>query len=380
MYWFGVAALFYTFLGYQLLIQILSKLCPKKPAIRDWTSPPSLCVVVAACNEEKRIGTRINNLLASDYPSLRILVVSDGSTDSTAQRVIDIKNQKIQLIVSPNRSGKPACLNLALAQVTEEIVVFADARQRFATDTISRLVAHFSDPKIGAVSGSLEIDPSVSTTGQGVDAYWRLERSLRSAESKLDSCIGCTGAVYAIRRELFQTIPEDTILDDVVIPMKIAMQGYRVIFEPAALAIDPQPLEPKLECSRKTRTLAGNFQMLIRYPEWLLPWRNRLWWQLISHKYLRLSGPPVLLLVFFANLGMAGIPIYRFLFAAQFMFYLLAFAGMIFGSRKYALFHMPAGFVFLNAMIVRGFLHFLKGTPTGVWTQVQTDSRFQGRR
>jgi len=238
--------------------------------------------------------------------------------------------------------------------------VFADARQDFAQDTISRLVSNFSDPQVGAVSGSLSIDPSKSSIGEGVDAYWKLEKQLRADESRLDSCVGCTGAVYAIRRELFEPIPGDTLLDDVVIPMRISLKKHRVIFDASAIAYDPQTLEPESEKIRKKRTLAGNFQMLFRYPGWLLPWRNRLWWQLISHKYLRIVSPAFLVLVLASNALLVSSPFYLLVLVLQGLFYLLAFVGMALPSLENRLFSFPAGFLFLNIMAVRGLAYYLR--------------------
>jgi cellulose synthase/poly-beta-1,6-N-acetylglucosamine synthase-like glycosyltransferase len=207
----------------------------------------------------------------------------------------------------------------------------------------------------------LMIETAATSVGGGVDAYWRLEKLIRAAESKVDSSIGCTGAVYAIRRNLFHPIPADTLLDDVVIPMQIALQNYRIAFEPGAIAFDPQSLEPERERIRKQRTLAGNFQMLFRNAGWLLPWRNRLWWQLISHKYFRLGGPLFLLVLFVSNVMLIEKPFYRYLLIGQCLFYLFALCGTLFKARKFFCFSAPAGFVFLNLMTIRGFFYFIGG-------------------
>jgi hypothetical protein len=198
-----------------------------------------------------------------------------------------------------------------------------------------------------------------------------LEKFIRHSESQLDSAIGCTGAVYAIRRTLFRPIPPDTILDDVVIPMQIVLQKYRVTFEPAAVAFDPQSLEPERERIRKRRTLAGNFQMLFRYFRWIFPWHNRLWWQLISHKYLRLAGPFLMLLILLTNLAMLSLPLYQLLLAGQILFYAVAMIGIFFSRKKSLLFSAPAGFVFLNVAVLSGFwLYFCRPARSG-WQTVQ---------
>ena len=297
------------------------------------------------------------------YPVL----VSDGSTDDTVARVNALAHPRVTLLVERVRCGKACALNIAVAAARGEIIVLADARQSFLPETILQLARHFQDSPVGAVSGALEIDPAASSVGGGVDAYWRLEKFIRAAESRWDSAIGCTGAVYAIRRQAFQPIPTDTILDDVVIPMQISNQGLRVLFDATARAFDPQPLEPSHEQVRKRRTLAGNFQMLLRYPGWLLPWRNRLWWQLISHKYLRLLAPFFLLGLLLANSALLEIPLYQFLFLGQCFFYGCALIGLVFTSLRVACFSLPAGFVFLNWMTLTGLWHFVRGTHRQGW-------------
>lgn len=370
VFWLGLILLLHTFLGYGLIITFLARLVPKRPAQSADFVLPDITIVIVAHNEDARIGARIGNLLDSDYPSekLRILVVSDGSTDQTAAFVTALGNPRVSLLSSTERRGKAAGLNEGVAACASPIVVFTDSRQRFATDTIRRLVAHFADPSVGAVSGSLEIGPSRSSVGEGVDIYWRYEKILRAAESRLDSCIGCTGAVYAIRRSLFTALPEDTILDDVVIPMRIAQKGYRVLHDPAATAFDPQPLEPAAERIRKRRTLAGNFQMLFRHPAWLTPLGHRLWWQLISHKYLRVLAPWFLFTTLLANIPLLGAPFYRVTFYAQLALYSLAAFGICFPSLKGRLFSIPAGFVFLNARAVQALWHYLRGADLHRWS------------
>lgn len=364
-FWASAAVLFYTFLGYGCFIRWLARATP-----RPWDKAgldAHVSVVVVVHNEERRIRARLENLLASDYPAehLEILVVSDGSTDATPSVVESFAN--VRLLKRGTRTGKAACLNAALAEASGSIVVFADARQQFAPGTIRELVANFADPSVGAVSGALEIVRSEKGAGSGLDRYWDLEKKIRHAEAKFDSCIGCTGAVYAIRRTLFTPIPEETILDDVLIPMTIATRGYRVVFDPSAWARDTQPLEPALEKIRKQRTLAGNFQLFAQRPEWVLPWRNRLWWQLISHKLLRLAAPLFLLTVLVSSALLShGMP-YLAAFLIQSSLYLLGVVGLLLPGKRIRFLSVPAGFLFLNLMTVRGFLRYLKAPGAGSW-------------
>jgi len=361
----STALLAYSVAGYPWLMRHLARAAAARP-LHELEKWPAVTCVVVAFDEAARIGARVENLLASDYPDLRVIVVSDGSTDGTAARARAVDAARVLVLEQPERSGKAAGLNAALAHSQSDLVVFADARQRFEAGTIRRLARHFADPEVGAVSGSLEIEPSASGVGRAVDTYWRIEKRLREDEARFDSCIGCTGAVYALRRALFTPIPADTLLDDVVIPMQAAAAGARVLHDPEALAFDPQPLDPAREQERKCRTLAGNFQMLFRYPHWLLPWRNRLWWQLISHKYLRLTWPLLLVAALWSSVALAWHPALRLVALAQLAAYALAGLGMLTGSKRRAL-SLPAGFVFLNVAIVRACWRYLAGSDLHHW-------------
>jgi cellulose synthase/poly-beta-1,6-N-acetylglucosamine synthase-like glycosyltransferase len=362
LFWASVALLAYTFLGYQLLIGLLGRR-PRRPAPRLCPAPERVAVIIVAHNEEARIPARIENLRESPLP-LEIAVCSDGSTDATAMQA---RLAGVRVFDFPLRRGKSACLSDAIPLLDAPVVVLTDSRQRFTPETIPRLLRHFGDPAVGAVSGILRTGNAQTAAGAGVSLYWRMETAVRQSESDFDSCVGCTGAVYAIRRSLFEPIPADTILDDVVIPMTIALSGHRVLYDSEAEAFDAQPLDPRAEIRRKARTLAGNFQMLFRHPAWLLPWKNRLAWQLTSHKYLRLAGPALLLCAIASSACLARNPVYRIAFGAQILLYLLAAAGLAIPSLRIRLFSIPAGFLFLNFMILRGLIRFLFGPAGGAW-------------
>lgn len=368
LFWTAGAVLFFTFAGYPLLMRWLGR---KPIRVAPWPADdwPTVTGVVVAYNEAQRIGTRVENLLGSDYPpeKLRVIVVSNGSTDDTAERVRALGDSRVTVLEQAGRAGKATGLNEGLARCHSEIVVFSDARQRFEPFTIRQLVRHFADPAVGAVSGSLEIEPSAHGVASAVDAYWRMEKRLRADEARFDSCLGCTGAVYAIRRELFRPIPEDTVLDDVVIPMQIAEQNRRVLHDSEAIAYDPQTLDPEREKVRKQRTLAGNFQMLFRYPRWLLPWKHRLWWQLIAHKYLRLTAPPMLAMALLTSFALRASPFYRLALCGQIFFYTLAMAGTA-TRLKSRLLSLPAGFLFLNATTARALWDYLSRPNLHLWT------------
>lgn len=369
VFWGSFAVVFYTFLGYPIFIGVLSRL-KRRHVHPPQAFAPTVSVVLVAYNEAQRIRARIENIFATGHPAekLELIVYSDGSNDETPNLIQSFPDKRVHAILSNQRSGKAKGLNASVAVAKGEIIVFCDARQKFNAATIPNLVRNFADTKIGAISGNYSIEKSDSSVGGGVDAYWKLEKFIRNAEAKWDSSIGCTGAIYAIRRELFRPLPSDVLLDDVVIPMTIAEQGYRIGFDDDAISLDPMNIEASRENRRKKRTLAGNFQMLFRFPHWLLPWKNRLWWQLISHKYLRIFAPFFLATLFIANACLISLPVYRALLACQVVFYGLACIGLIFQSLKLRVISIPTGFCFLNLMTVGGFWNYLRGTyREGKW-------------
>jgi poly-beta-1,6-N-acetyl-D-glucosamine synthase len=221
--------------------------------------------------------------------------VSDGSTDGT-RSVLAPYRDAVRLIELP-QGGKPTAVNAGAAAATGDLLVFADARQRFAPDAIRQLVANFADPRIGGVSGELVLESPVdpeggdSTISEGVGLYWKYEKWLRRHESRIASTLGATGAIYALRRSLWRPLPAEALLDDVLAPMRIVLAGYRMVFDDEAKAFDRPEVDSATESRRKTRTLAGNYQILSLEPRILLPFGNPVWGQYVSHKLGRLLVP-----------------------------------------------------------------------------------------
>lgn len=339
LFWVSVAFVLYVYVGYPALLALWTRLrgsaASAAPAARPVAIDlPGISVIIAARNEARRLPARIDNLLASDYPPSRIeiIVASDGSTDDTARALAPYAN-RVRLLMLPPR-GKAGALNAAVLHATNPILVFADARQRFAPDAIRRLVAPFADPRIGAVSGELLIDPSASTIGDGVGAYWKYEKWLRRREAIVGSTLGVTGAIYAMRRWLWQPLPLDTLLDDVLGPLRVVLRGYRVVFASGARAFDGAAADASAELRRKVRTLAGNFQLLAHEPRLLLPGVNPVWLQFLSHKIGRLLVPYALVAIFLTSAALAPrSAFYVAAVAAQLAFVALAVYGAVLDRR-----------------------------------------------
>jgi cellulose synthase/poly-beta-1,6-N-acetylglucosamine synthase-like glycosyltransferase len=354
-----LALIGYSFAGYPMLMGLLARCCPKpwKEAVEP---EKGLSIVLCVHNTEAIIRQRLENLLECTWEGpLEIIVVCDDCTDGTVKVIQALAAPQVRVLETQTKGGKPAGLNLALPKCSHEIVVLADARQSFAKDALQKLAAPFADTEVGAVSGLLEIAASQAGGGRGVDLYWRLETKLRAFEGRFDSVIGCTGAICAIRRDLFEPLPSDTLLDDVVIPMRIAHRGHRVIYEPAAKAYDPQQLEPEKEKRRKLRTLVGNFQMIERYPEWMLPWQNRLWWMLISHKYLRLLVPWLMIAALVLSVIGAGQPFVRVILILQVLCYAAGVLGSVVKGIQSRFVSIPAGFLLLQASCFMAFFAYV---------------------
>jgi len=374
-FWLAFSLLLYVYIGYPLLIWLRARV--HEQAYRRVDSEPLVSVIVVAYNEAQRIERRIENLLSLDYPrqKLEIVVASDGSTDGTDTRARWFERAGVRVRAFETRRGKAAVLNDVVPLARGEIVVLADARQRFASDALRALVADFADRRVGAVSGELEIrtrsNDAGTTIGAGSSFYWRYEKFIRRNESRSNSTVGVTGAVYAIRRELFETIPDDTVLDDVLIPMRIVSHGYRVLFEPAARAYDLAAVSPRQEFVRKVRTIAGMFQLFAR-EHWLLnPFRNGVWFETLSHKGLRLLTPLLHAALLVANVGLVAIPVYRWILAAQIAFYLAAVLAHLVGQRRTVwLMRVPYTICLMVWATVVGFVYFVTRQQQVTWERV----------
>lgn len=334
IFWVSLGVIAYVYVGYPLLAALWARVVhrrPRKAALGQVTSWPSISIVVAARNEAVRLPARVANLLDITYPGSReVIVVSDGSTDDPAEALRRFGSH-VRLIELP-AGGKPLALNAGVAAATGEILVFADARQLFSAEALVEMVANLADPQVGGVTGELMLDTGQSrtdsTVGDGVGLYWRYEKWLRRSESLIWSTIGVTGAIYAMRRRLWRPLPADTLLDDVLAPMRLVLGGSRVVFEERARAHDHASKTASAEARRKVRTLAGNYQLLAREPRLLLPIANPVWIQFVSHKLGRLAVPWALVGTLLSAGLLAGEGwLYAAAFAGQAVFYGLAAYG-----------------------------------------------------
>jgi cellulose synthase/poly-beta-1,6-N-acetylglucosamine synthase-like glycosyltransferase len=340
---------------------------------RYLTDGQKVSVVIACHDEAVRIKNKLLELLSSPQACFidEILIGSDGSNDDIAASIAALNDPRIRLVEFSNRRGKPAVLNDLVPQCRNEILVLCDARQILSDNAIPELLANFADPKVGVVSGELMFRQSSndSTAGHGIGAYWRYEKMIRRAEAQFRSVPGATGAVYAIRREAFQKIPDSTLLDDVVIPMVAVTQGWRCVFERNAIAWDVPSDSLGREAVRKRRTIAGAAQLIVHHPSWLLPWKNPIWLEFVSHKILRLVSPALLLIVAVTNILLVSQLPYSLLLLGQISFYYSAFAGWLCQrlGRPSSIFGVQALFLMLNVTTVAALFDAIRGRFRVTW-------------
>lgn len=369
LFFISLALVAYTYLGYPLVILIWGALFPKRVEKRYRSRPVS--VVIAARDEEINIKARIENLLVQDYPPemLEIIVVSDGSTDRTVEIARRFEDEGVEVLELPGKQGKAAALNVGVESASHDIVLFADARQTFGPNVIAELVSLFNDETIGAVSGELMIEPAIgSEVSRGVGLYWEYEKLIRRNESAVCSVVGATGSIYAIRKKLFVPLAPHTILDDLLIPMRIVLAGYRVLFARSARAYDLSSATVRSEFARKVRTLAGNFQAMAMEPRLLNPRHNPIFFQFISHKVGRLVAPYFCLCALVTSALLPGTA-YAVAFWLQAAFYA---AGLLsrtpLGRRRGGgVLRVAWTFTMLNAAAVAGLWAFVTGRSRVVW-------------
>jgi cellulose synthase/poly-beta-1,6-N-acetylglucosamine synthase-like glycosyltransferase len=375
--WIGVTVaafglLFYTYAGYPVLLWLLSRL---KPPLRELRSSymewPRVSVLISAHNEEQTIGARIENLFALDYPRdrIEILIGSDGSTDRTAEIVTSYPD--VRLLSFAQRRGKASVLNDLVAAACGEIAVLTDANTFFQPDAVRHLVQALSHRRHGSVAvGQLEIR-SASERGNLDGSYWRLETWIKTLESHVGGLLGANGAIYAFRRERYQPLPPQAIVDDFLIPMLMRLRfGDGIFFVPEACAWERSPDDVVDEFRRRVRIGAGDFQALKWTWRLLLPWKGMIALTYFSHKVLRWLGPWFMLVGLVGNLVLIRRPLFAVLLIGQLVFYGLALGGRLFRSLP-AVGRVASAaryFVVLNAGLFCGLLRLVSGAAQPTWS------------
>lgn len=383
IFWISLFLIFYTFIGYGILLFSLIKLKRiwkgKQAPEYNLNQLPSCTVIVAAYNEEDFIAEKIKNTLALKYPPglLQFIFVTDGSTDQTSK--ITALNPEIKLMHRPDRMGKLVAVHRAMQEVKTEVVVFTDANTFLNPDALINICRHYSDPKTGAVAGEKRVkidETSDATAGEGF--YWKYESKLKSWDSELHSVVGAAGELFSIKTALYQPVPSDSVLDDFMISMRIAQKGYRIVYEPEAFATENSSENVSEELKRKIRIAAGGIQSVVWLKSLLNPFKLPLLsFQYISHRVLRWTITPFLmLLIVLLNaiiVWHTADLIYQFLLIGQFAFYSLAIMGLVLEARKIRIkiLFIPYYFCMMNYAVLAGIWRYLAGTQTVLWEKAK---------
>ena len=367
--WASAAWAAYIYIGFPLVLAFLQRFARRPVAKR--AIEPRISVLVAAYNEAKVIEAKIRNSMALDYPADRIdiAIACDGPKDDTtaiAQRTAaSIGEGRVRVFAYPQNRGKLYVLNDTMRELTGDVVVLTDAASMLAPDAVRRLAENFADPKVGAVSGVYRIvRGDDAALGNQEDLYWRYETFLKEAEGDVSSILGCHGALYAIRRELYPYPVPTTINDDYVIPMRILQRGYRVAYDASAVA--NEDAHESAGFSRRVRIMTGNFQQLSELRALLKPLRPGPAFFFVSHKAGRLIVPIAMIAMLVANLFLLDEPFYRTLFAAQLTFYALVVLGALVRLRPKIL-RLPYYFCMINAAAFVGMYHAVRGGRALAW-------------
>lgn len=376
IFWISLALIFYIYFLYPLVLSFLS-LLSRNSLIKDEKEEyfPYVSIVMAAYNEEPYIETKIQNCLSLDYPEekLEIIIGSDGSDDKTSEIVAKYESKRLLFFPHPARRGKMAVINDAVSQAKGEICLFSDISELFDRDAVKKLVRNFVDPNVGAVTGHHIYNPSGSGLGKGTHLYWRYQRWLQRTESRLATILSCDGTIYACRRKLFVPPPPGTINDDKAVPMGIVQQGYRVIFEPEAIARGDVLPETKAFFRQKVRGQAGMYQLFWLFRDMFWPKNPMEWFIFMSHSVGPVMVPWLLLILLLSNLALCMTYPYSLVFLLQLIFYFSSTIGALTERLKLGipLLHVPYFFVISNVASIVSFWSFLFKVQKATWTKVE---------
>lgn len=372
LFWSAVALVLYTYLIFPLLLLLRGLIW--RQSYHSAPITPAVSLIIAAYNEANNIRAKLDNVLAMDYPRhlLEVLVASDGSTDGTNAIVQEYATRGVRLLALP-RQGKAAALNTAVMQAQGEILVFSDANSMYVPEAIHALVRPFADTQVGGVAGNqcYRKEKQSDVTNAGEHSYWNFDRKLKELQSEAGNAISATGAIYAIRRSLFQPAPAG-VTDDFTISTGVIAQGYRLVFAPEAIAYEEVAASNRREFGRKVRVMTRGLRAVLLRRELLNPVRYGFYaLQLFSHKVLRRLVVFPLLLIFLLSPFLWSLgPFYQAIILAQLLFYGCSALGVwlsesSLGKRK--IFALPAFFCLANAAAFLATINLLRGHRIDRW-------------
>ena len=373
--WASVLALVYIYVGYPLLLALIASFRPRRKS--DLGYEPSISVLIAAYNEAAGISKKISDTLQLDYAreKLEIVVLSDGSTDGTDELANSFADPRVKLMRTPVRRGKTNAQNMGAKIARGDILVFSDATTVYHPLALRYLAANYADPQVGAVSGRYQyFDPGGnSPTGSGMIVFWNYENFIKTMQSRIMTISGCCGCIYSVRREVYTRLDAD-IISDLVQPLWAIQKGYRVVFEDRALAYEETTKSSQEEFKMRVRVVTRGMRGLLSVPGLLNPVRYR--WisvQLLSHKVARWMVPVFLLILLLASILLWNQSGYRWLLAAQLVFYIFATVTLLLPlHRLWKPLGIPLYFCTLNIAALRSMLELVRGRKYSVWETVRS--------
>jgi cellulose synthase/poly-beta-1,6-N-acetylglucosamine synthase-like glycosyltransferase len=382
-FWIMLFTAFYAYVGYGLVILFLDKakkiLFPKSKYLFDQHFLPEITLLIAAYNEEDFIVQKIENCLALSYPKdkLKIMFVTDGSDDATPS--IISQYPELELYHESTRLGKISAVNRCMTFVKTPVVIFCDANTLLNQDAMQNIARHFSNTKVGCVAGEKKVlsGEKDSASGAGEGFYWKYESFLKKIDSSFNTVVGAAGELFAIRTELFKPTEKDAIIEDFVISLRVASQGYKVVYEPEAYAMETSSANVKEELKRKIRICAGGIQSIVWLKELLNPFKyGWLTFQYVSHRVLRWTLVPLFMLLLIPSNTILAIQfggIYSLILAGQVTFYSAALLGWFLEHKQIeikALF-IPYYFFIMNYAVFLGFNRYIKGKQSVIWERAK---------
>jgi cellulose synthase/poly-beta-1,6-N-acetylglucosamine synthase-like glycosyltransferase len=386
IFWILASVILYTYVGYPLLLLMMTLikhlLLPNQRTGKQTEYLPEVTLLIAAFNEKDFIEQKMRNSRAIDYPDKKLTIawVTDGSDDGTPELLE--KYPEIRVLHEPERKGKTAALNRAMEYIKTPFVVFNDANTMLDSQALKRMMIHFDDRKVGCVSGEKRIvkSPADTAAGSGEGAYWKYESFIKQLESKLYTALAAAGELYAIRSKLFVKAEPDSIIDDFVISIRIALAGYTIKYAPDAFALETPSLNINEELKRKIRIASGGFQTLFRYPGLLNIFRHGLLsFEFISHKVLRwllvpLAIPSILMLnIWICLFSHWNEPSFMVLLLVQAAFYTLVLLGWFVERSpvKYRFIYLPYYIIIMNYAQIAGLVRYLRRKHNVVWEKAR---------
>jgi len=378
LFWISLIVIVYTYIIYPLIILTNVTLRPRRKKVIVDNFEPSISIVVAVFNEGVVLQEKLNNFKVMNYPSKKIelIIGSDGSDDRTNEILKNSTLTNLKVEIFGERNGKPFVLNNIIPKSKGDIIIFSDANTIFHIETIKHLVKHFSDPMIGGVCGDLRLITDPKAIGEiGEFSYWRYENFLKQLESDCQTLLGATGGVYAIRKELFKPLPTNrAIVDDFLIPMEVVKKGFRIVYEPEAIAYENSAGTVRGEFKRKVRIGASNFSSISEYANLLHPCHGFVAFALWSHKIIRWLVPFFLIFILLSSLSLVShSEFFHIIFNVEIIFLLFALLGFVAEllKIKIGIMSLPYYFIAMNAALFIGFIKYVFGKQRSTWEIVR---------